>query len=156
MGSEMCIRDRSNKLSKPESTPFFSVPAIGCDPINNGCIFSQELIIGSLIEPTSVTIASLGITLINSWEGWIKSFIGNAKIIKEHSFKIPKSQLIIFASLFSIAFFSVSVFFCCLLVFSLCCFLYLLWLSAYCCRRRIGFRASPDDGPALCYPCRGD
>ena len=46
------------------------------------------LIIGSLIEPTSVTIASFGIALINSLEGFIKSFIGNANIISEHSFKI--------------------------------------------------------------------
>ena len=42
--------------SKPESTPFFSVPAIGCEPTKSGCIVSHDFIIGSLIEPTSDTI----------------------------------------------------------------------------------------------------
>ena len=51
--------------SKPESTPCFSVPAIGCDPINKGCKCSHVLTIGSLTEPTSVTIVSFGIDSTN-------------------------------------------------------------------------------------------
>ena len=38
-------------------------------------------------------IYSFGITLISSLEGLIKSLIGNANIISEHSFNMPKSQL---------------------------------------------------------------
>ena len=95
----------SNKLSKPDSTPFSSVPAMGCEPINNGCISPHVLIIGSFIEPTSVTIESFGIAFIRSLEGWIRSLIGNANIIREHSFRMPKSQLTTFARFLSIAFF---------------------------------------------------
>jgi len=57
--------------SKPESTPFFSVPAIGWDPINRGCKFSHVFTIDSLTEPTSVSIVSLGIDDTNCWDGLI-------------------------------------------------------------------------------------